>query len=128
MVTFVTKESDEAEEKKIKSLGKTSFLPVEKAADEDGGAGGLSEKSVGLSEKSVMPGKRSAPVSAYFVTVRTLQGKEVGPFTLGAVSTVAALKAKVAEAEGMQPEQRRLFFEIPKHTGKVMGGGAHKLE
>lgn len=124
MVNFFAKEQDEEEEKTIK-LGAVKFsVPADNAEDGDDldeGAGGGS-----MGEKSIMPGKRANPISAYLVVVRTLQGDELGPFTLGAVDKVADVKAKVAEAAGMKPEQQRLFFEIPSKSGSV-GGGAGEI-
>lgn len=117
-VSFLDPAKDRDEEKRIKSLG-TSPAAVD---EDDDGLGSSS-----LSEKSIMPGKRTAPIGHFFVTVRTLNGKEMGPFSVSDVATVDDVKSKVASGDGTPAELQRLFFEIPRHAGSVVGGGAHNL-
>ena len=102
MVTFTNLDTDQAEENKIKNQ------VARRGSDDMEG---------GFSEKSMMPNKRTTPVQEYYVAVRTLDRKELGPYHLDANATVASVKAKVQIVLGLPPEQQRLFFEIPARSG-----------
>ena len=119
-VSFVDEAKDKEEEKRIKSLAPPPSEPADGDDEDD-------EGGIGMVEKSIMPGKRSTPVGQYSVTVMTLQLKEMGPFSVASVATVGDIKALVAKETGMPAEMQRLFFEIPRHAGSVVGGGESNL-
>jgi len=138
MVTFKDPDADKEEEYKIKSLG----APAEPSASEgvDGVDGGVATAvddvdveededggSAFVAEKSMMPKKRTEAIAKFYVSVWTLQTKCVGPFIMSGDATVDDLKESVEETEGMKMAQQLLFFEIPKRSGSVVGGGAAKV-
>ena len=106
---FSHRAADEEEERRIKGLSPSKI-------DEE-------EHDRRVSVVDINPTIVSGEASklGYYVSIYKLTGATIGPFHLDNTATVGDLKARVQAAEGVPPEQQRLFFEIPKSSGSVVG-------
>ena len=106
---FSHRAADDEEERRIKGLSPSKI-------DEE-------EHDRRVSVVDINPTIVSGEASklGYYVSIYKLTGATIGPFHLDNTATVGDLKARVQAAEGVPPEQQRLFFEIPKSSGSVVG-------
>jgi len=132
MVAFNQKAVDEAEERAIKGTPEPAGVgpAAEEEEEEVPGGGGVDQPEFG--EKSVSPNKKDAPEEdhGFYVTILKLEGSTLGPFLMESGATVGDLKAQIEAAEtgttlgAMPTAQQRLFFEVPKSTGKVISSSS----